>query len=126
MSGTVQFKLISFKTVICCDPRPFKSCEVSFQDFEFSISNTKFRFSTNEIASKFRSWISKFLGSTRIFAQLTEISAIFRLNNSRNSAKFVCILFAQYCISIQCHNTTSKCKLFKVLPSSTIFIYPRR
>ena len=48
----------------------------------------------------------------RIFAQLTEnstnfrlrdheilpeISAIFRLNNSRNSAKFVCILFAQYC-----------------------------
>ena len=49
----------------------------------------------------------------RIFAQLTEnstnfrlrdheispeISAIFRLNNSRNSAKFVCILFAQYCI----------------------------
>ena len=77
--------------------------EVSFQDFEFSISNTKFRFSTNKIASNFRSWISEFLGSTWNFAQLTEnstkfwlrahkispeISVIFRLNNSRNSFAF--------------------------------------
>ena len=76
-----RFKISNFRSAI----RNFASVQTKLLR-NFALGSANFR----EVLKFLRS-------SPKVRRNFTKkFSAIFRLNNSRNSAKFVCILFAQY------------------------------